>query len=145
MLRSQFRYIDRETIEDSIQYARLEYWEQNIMENVPGEIEAFNWFMKVAKYYLFKEIERSSKLCELHLAVHLRSLHDFEEQFEYKDLFDIAIQILPAKDARLILQRLRGDSLREIAKTNKITLFAMKQRHARTCRTIRRNIPYFEN
>ena len=138
ILRSKFRLLDLDTIDDSIQYAQIEYWLQNINQLIVNESQAFNWFMKVAKFYLYKEMDRSSRHCDLGFASNRAAQHDIENHLIYRDLLEVLISNLSNNSASIVILHANGYSLKELTKIKKISLNAVKQCHSRACKIIKK-------
>src|SRR5437763_516550 len=85
-LRMKFRAIDPATIEDSIQYAKIEYWRKGIETSIPNDSEAFGWFLNVAHRYLYKEAIRLNRHCNIFSVSGLSNGVDPEQQYIYREL-----------------------------------------------------------
>jgi hypothetical protein len=129
-LRMRFRKLSLDTIDDSIQYARIQYWKKQISESIPNADEAFRWFLKAAIYYLYKEAKRLKKKCDISAAVNLYIV-DPERGYIIRDWFNLFTISLANKGSSVLLQRAIGYTLKEQAMTEGVSLEAMKQRHSR--------------
>jgi hypothetical protein len=139
MLQIKFKgNIDSATIEDSIQYAKIEFWRQGIQSSITDDHEAFGWFLKVAQRYLYKEINRLKKNCSILQAIHLRSEIDYEKQFYYREFINSLGETLSEKRSFALVKHASGYSLKEMAESEHISLDAMKQIHARQKRIVKR-------
>ena len=139
-LRLKFRTLDRDTIEDGIQNALIEYWYQNIQSSIPNESEALGWFLNVAFRYLYKEIDRKKKLCPLSLTESELIADDFEIHFICYHLLDSLKEKLSPSGTSIVFKHAMGYSLKELAQSENISLGAMRQRHARERRLLKREI-----
>jgi hypothetical protein len=130
-LRMKFRRLDNAIIEDSIQHAQIEYWRKGIASLIPNESDAFGWFLNVAHCYLYKEINRLNRNCNIYMASNLSTGTDPETQFIYRDLLSSFNGNLAENPTSILLEHASGYSLKEMALKEKVSLDVMKHRHAK--------------
>jgi hypothetical protein len=129
-LHVKFRRLDNATIEDSIQYARIEFWTKHIGDKIEDESDALGWLLHVADRYLFKEVKRISKQCNIAQARNFRSSTDIESQFIYREALGSLAKSNGLRNSPLVMHAM-GYALDELAKSENISISAMRQRHAR--------------
>ena len=138
-LRSKFQSVNAQLIKESIQYASAEYWIQKKNLEIDGEDAALGWFLKVAHYYLYKELERVKHQCDLLEAQMLCSPEDFEGHFIERDLVDVILKKVPQSIQSTLYAHASGLTLAEIARCQNVSLSSIKKRHSRTYRLLRRS------
>jgi hypothetical protein len=127
----KFRTIDAATIDDSIQYAKIEFWRKKINASILNENEAFAWFLKVAQRYLAKEIKRLSRQCSIVNASSRSAGVDIERQFICQELLDTFARKHTKNRDSILIGHAIGYSLKDLSEAEHISLEAMKQRHSR--------------
>ena len=136
-LRKRFSRVDFALIEDGIQYAKVEYWIQDIAIKIPNEHEALGWLLTVARNYLLKEVHLSKRYTKLSETIKIPSSDACDAKCVSRD-FLCALEKKYSKESIAILtNHVLGYSLKELAGTSNITEEAMRQRHARITRTVR--------
>jgi DNA-directed RNA polymerase specialized sigma24 family protein len=129
--------LDYNTIEESIQYARIEYWKRNIEDTITSESHLFAWFITVARRFLTKEVIRINRNCHLSNAMYIHVI-DTVKQRSLRDTLD-SIEAKYGQNATFAIKHANGFSLTEIAESEHISLDAVKQRHARVLKKIQTN------
>jgi len=137
-LRMKFRTVDIAAIDDSIQHAKIEYWKNGIAASITDENEAMGWFLNVAYRYLYKEVDRINRFCSIFSASNISTGVDPERQFIYREMLNTFSE-KSSKNRSILVQHAYGYSLKELAKSSRISLDAMKQRHAREKRLVLQN------
>lgn len=136
-LQVKFAALGPESINDSIQYASIEYWLQDIKKDIPDDTEAFRWFFLVASRYLLKEVKRSKRYCQLSEAAQEELPQQIEDKVIYEDALHRLEEQFSERNASMLIRHAMGYTLKEIAISEHITLDAAKRRHARLRKTIR--------
>jgi len=129
----KFPHLDKDLIEDSIQYALIEYWGQGKYITIENDRDALRWYLKVAHNYLYKEIDRAKRFRPYPEIFQLNLVYDFEENYIRIDLYNCLLEKLTERKKNIIIKRGMGYTLRELANIENISWNAMKQRHARAC------------
>ena len=131
MLRTKFRSMDNATIDDSIQYAKIEYWRKKIYLSILDENEAFAWFVKVAQRYLIREIRRLNRQCNILNASKKSDGNDPEKLCIFTEMLDALSEKPIEKSKSILLKRAIGYSLKELARSERISVDALRQRYSR--------------
>ena len=133
-LRAKFRTLNIDAIEDSIQYARIIYWQKNIGKKITDDNKAFGWFLKVACNYLCNELDKTHGFCAITEAGELITFRT-EDQYVAKDLLQ-SLEKRFGRNVTIVIKHAMGYTLSELAESEKISLDAIKQRHSRGRRLI---------
>jgi DNA-directed RNA polymerase specialized sigma24 family protein len=137
-LRSRFRKLDQALIDDSVQHASIQYWEKNIASAIPDPDEALGWFLCVAIRYLAKESQKLKKRSSIEEANNL-----FASDLDLQITFREYLHSLETLRIPTVLDHVAGYSLKEIAQSKKMSLDAIKQRHSRERRSIKKKADSF--
>jgi len=142
-LRMRFRFLDSATIEDGIQYARIEYWKRGINEQITDEGEALAWLLNVARRYLSREVKRLNRHYNISAAADFCSGFDIERQFIYNEVLHwLEGELSQRTGMPTLLMHAAGYSLQEVADHHHISLSAAKQRHSRERISLRKKEKY---
>jgi len=137
-LRTKFHRLNPAIIEDSVQYAKVEYWLQDIEHKIHNGPEALGWLLKVANRYIYKEIMRLNRFCSLTKAHAFFIEGALDDKIAAKDLIRKLEHNYSKEQASIVIKHAMGYSLQELAEFEHISLSAMKQRHSRILKEIRR-------
>ena len=104
---------------------------QHIDERIHDDREALGWLLHVARRYLYKEVNRLNKHCNISSAINLSIGIDIERQFIYKEMISSFDKTDSDKRTSTLIRHAMGYSLKELAESEHISSDAMRQRHAR--------------
>ena len=109
-------------------------------QNFQDENEALGWYLKVARNYLFNELKRAKKLSPISDCNEMPCDQDMEGSIDRTKLYEIVLSAIPESSRVLLVSHSAGYSLYELARLEHVSLSAIKQRHARTCRILRNSL-----